>query len=150
LGDAHPPKEAPAPAWRDREAIIKAVSCLVLGMVLSIILLLLMMQSSDRGQVLFAVLMSFVLGVTAAHQVFPTPLRVVALVIPAATAVVFYLLFGCTSVGGVPDAWTRVQPYAYALPIDWMTVGEGGALLGYWVSQRIHEIRHFEKAQKGN
>jgi hypothetical protein len=43
-----------------------------------------------------------------------------------------------------------VQPYAYALPIDWMTVGEGGALLGYWVSQRIHEIRHFEKAQKGN
>jgi len=147
---------APAPAQSgsgrrrgNRDLLARSIACLLLGMLIAVILLLLLMRSGDRGQALFALLMSFVVGVMVAHQVFPSPYSVVAWTMPVATAIVFYVLFALSSMSGSSNAWTRVPFYAYALPIDWMTVGAGGALLGFWISQRIHEIRHFEKLEDG-
>ena len=42
----------------------------------------------------------------------------------------------------------RVPLYARALPLDWLTAGSAGALLGYWLSARVHELKLLEKLQE--
>ena len=67
---------------------------------------------------------------------------------PVPAGVLFYLLASLSSGPGKEQAWIDVPKYAkyaQALPIDWITFGSGGAILGFWISERIHEMRHFEK-----
>ncbi len=115
------------------------------GVLLSIVLLLLIVQSAQRGQILFGLLASFFVGFLVAHQLIPANHVMLAPAGAAAVAVVVYIL-GATSVtGDSPQSWMSVPLYARALPIDWMTFGAGGGVLGYWVSERIHEARHYTK-----
>ena len=37
--------------------------------------------------------------------------------------------------------------YARVLPIDWLTFGIGGGLLGHWLSSRMHEAKHIEEKE---
>jgi hypothetical protein len=138
----------PAAAGQHRgrpQQLARCAYCLLLGVFGSAVLLLLLMQSGERGQTLFAVLISFVLSSLVAHQVFPSCSSAVAWATPVVTGVMFYALASASLSGVPPDAWAKTPFYAYALPVDWMTAGGGGALLGFWTSQRIHEFRHFEK-----
>ena len=116
-----------------------------LGMMVALVCLMLLMRSADRGQILFALLASFFLAVLIAHQMFATHCTILAWVLPLVTGVVLYSLAAFTTIDNGSLAWMQVPAYARALPIDYLTVGCGGAVLGHWVSQRVHEMRTVEK-----
>ncbi len=115
------------------------------GVLIAIVLLLLFIRSADRGQILFGLLGSFFIGYLVAHQLIPANHVLLAPVGAAAVAVVLYVLGAGSIVGSNPQSWMSAPFYARALPIDWMTFGAGGGVLGYWVSERIHEARHYNK-----
>jgi hypothetical protein len=112
-------------------------------------LVIILLRTSDRGQIIFALLVSNFLAMLLAHQFFPSPYSIIAWMAPMLIGVLFYCLAAMSSIHYGVNAWTQVSPYAGALPIDWMTAGAGGGVLGHWISQRIHELRHFEKQEKG-
>jgi hypothetical protein len=114
-------------------------------------LVFVLLQSPDRGQVLFALLAATFVGMFVAHQVMAVPCGIVAWVVPLGLAMGMYALSSRFDVGTEPQAWTTVPFYARALPIDWMTAGLGGGFLGYWLSERLHESKALEeiKARSG-
>lgn len=124
--------------------------CMGLGLVVSVVLVLVLLRSPDRGQVIFSLLAANLLGVLVAHQVFPARTTVAAWLAPMLVGMAFYVLAAVSSIHSGPNAWASVDLTATALPIDWMTAGAGGGVLGYWISERIHELKHFENQEKGN
>ncbi len=134
-----------------RQRLQLAGLCMALTAAVSVALLMLLMQSDARGQVLFALLGSFTLAAAIAHQAYPTRLVGGILLLPIVIGIGFYLLgmFASGSPEGTHNAWMRVPTYAHALPLDWITAGVGGAGLGFWISSRIHELRHMEKKEQG-
>ena len=120
--------------------------CLGLGLVVALVLLMLLMRSSDRGQILFALLAAFLSASAIAHQVFPTPHSIVVWGMPMLVAIGLYALAAFTA-GHGEGAWIGLPKYAGALPVDWLTAGCGGALIGYWISERIHELRHIQRGE---
>jgi hypothetical protein len=126
------------------ELLKRLASCVAMAGVIACALLLTLMQSDDRGQTIFAVLVSFTVAVLIAHYTTPSPYPLVAWVLPLGLGTAFYLLGAMTQTGASPQDWTAVPRYAHALPIDWMTFGIGGGLLGYWFSARLHEAKHIE------
>jgi len=130
---------------KNRKAILVCTaSCLTATILYSSILLMLLMQSAERGQIIFALFASFLLATIIAHQQFATRFSVAAWSAPLITGIVFYMLAIAASGDVEANVWTRVQLFARALPIDWMTAGGAGAVLGYWISERVHELRHLE------
>ncbi len=126
---------------------LMSLYCLGLGLLVGVILLLLLMRSPERGQIIFALLASFSIAAVVAHQVFPTPYSVVVWVVPLVSAVGFYVL-AAVSAGNGNWVWMDMGNYARALPVDWLTAGCGGAIIGYWISERIHELRHIERSEE--
>lgn len=131
-----------------RKAMWEALQSLALALVLSGALLHITLQSGARGQILFSLAASFAVGVFIAHQCFPTPYSIVAWCLPLVAALFFYALAAAAPVPATVQGWTHVAPFGRVLPIDWLTAGGGGAVLGYWLSWRIHELRLIEKGQK--
>lgn len=105
--------------------------------------LFLLMRSPDRGQVLASVGLCGLLGVLTASLVRPTPLALPLAAMPLLSGALHCLLGALRTPSG-PDAWVRAADMTRALPVDWLTVGVGGALAGYWVASRLHETKHFE------
>lgn len=147
-------RDAGKRAW-DRPMFFRCLACGVTGALLAVLPLLLLMQSAERGQVLFALLGSFLLAALLAHQRFPAPYSVVAILMATFTAVAFYTTAAVATAGleaGV-NVWMlapvhsgpSVLPYAAPLPLDWVTAGGGGAVIGFWISERIHEMRYVEE-----
>jgi hypothetical protein len=140
---------AAGPAGRRtrRSALVGAAQCLGAAMALAVVLLVLLLRSPDRGQIIFAVFASFALGFLIAHQFLPAALPLVAWVVPLIVGAGFYVL-AAVQVGAVPpEKWMTVPAYARVLPVDWLTAGGGGALLGYLISSRIHEARHLDEQE---
>ncbi|MCK4600926.1 MAG: hypothetical protein KAU28_00570, partial [Phycisphaerae bacterium] len=54
-----------------REMLLRSAACMVLGVLVAVTLLVLIMQSTDRGQVIFAILISFLLASLIAYQLIP-------------------------------------------------------------------------------
>ena len=128
-------------------AVFRAVGFVIVGMAVGAALLAVLAQSADRGQILFALVASFVLGSLIAQQTFPTPYGIIAWAVPMLTALIVYWCAGSISASVATSDWTRVPLYGRALPVDWLTAGGGGALLGHWISARIHEQRHLPDEQ---
>ena len=126
----------------------RCLNFMLLALIVAIVLLMLLMRSADRGQILFALLGGSAIAVVVAHQVFPAPYSIVAAAVPVLVAVLFYALAALTSIDGSAQAWIDVPLYARALPVDWLTAGAGGAVLGYWISARIHESRLMEQLEE--
>jgi hypothetical protein len=126
------------------ELLKRLVSCLAMAGVIACALLLALMKSDERGQTIFAVLLSFTVAVWIAHYTTPSPYPLVAWVLPLVLGVAFYLRGATFQIAGSPQDWKTVESYTQALPIDWMTFGIGGGLLGYWFSARLHEGKHIE------
>ena len=124
-----------------RVTIVRGVACAALAGAVAVIVLLLLMRSADRGQIIFALVASFTVGVFAGQQAFPTSHGLVALVLPMFIAVGFYAVAWLVATPGQAADWSKVSVLFRALPVDWLTAGGGGALLGFWASQRVHEFR---------
>jgi hypothetical protein len=118
------------------KAFRRGAACLGLGVIVGVLLVLLLMQSDQRGQILFSLFAGFTVAALAAQHVFPTRAMFVAWLMPIATAVVFYLLAVL-----IPG---EIRPQFEALPIDWITAGCSGALLGFWIAGRMRESRIFD------
>ena len=142
-----PPADPTAEPEAKQKSMLRNAGFFGVGLLLSVVLLLLLMRSADRGQILFAMLVSFLVGVLVAHQAFPTRHGILMWGIPLASAVILYTLAGQSAIAGDPRGWMHVPDYSRALPVDWLTAGNGGAVLGYWISERIHEARHIEKQE---
>lgn len=126
-----------------------AAGCAGLTFVISVVAMFLLMQSGDRGQVIFALFASFLVGSLAGHQLVPTRWGAVLPATPLAAAVLFYALAAYASIAvPSPQAWMAIPKYAQALPIDWLTAGSGGAVVGYWISSRLHELRLMEALEE--
>lgn len=137
----------PASARRSRhrlvtQVLLRALCCLGLGVPIAIAMVLLVMQSSDRGQTIFALVVSFFVAALVAYQTFPVRSSLPAMAMVVLSAVAIYALAGAMSISGTHGAWMGVKSFAHALPIDWLTAGGGGAVLGYWVSSRAKEARY--------
>jgi hypothetical protein len=146
LGPEGMPFVSPGQEAKSRKtALVCTISCLAATVLYSSILLMLLMRSSHRGQIIFALFASFLLATLIAHQQFATRFSLAAWAAPLVTGIVFYMLAMASSGNTGTNIWIEVQPFARALPIDWMTAGAGGSVLGYWISERIHELRHIER-----
>ncbi len=136
-----------SPLALGRPAIQQSVFCFVLELAIAAVLLLALMRSAQRGQVLFGLFASSFLAILIANQIFPSPYGPTAWVVPIILGICFYALGAISAIAKPPQGWIEVSFYARALPIDWLTAGCGGAMLGYWVSARIHEIHRIERAE---
>ena len=123
-----------------------------LGLIVSVVLLKVLLQSPQRGQILFSLAASFTVGTLVANQVFYTPYSLFAWVTPALAGIFFYTLAAIAPAHAAPtQSWlalTLPGNPAVALPIDWLSVGAGGSVLGFWISCRLHELRILEKREK--
>ncbi len=113
---------------------------LFVNALISIILLSLLLRSSQRGQILFALFASFLLGTLAANHFFPRSRSIVSWIVPVLVGIVYYAL-AANTVGGSVEGWIDVPNYGYVLPIDWVTAGSAGSALGYWIIARMRELR---------
>ncbi len=122
----------------------RSAACLAGGTFLAIILLLILMRSGERGQVLFAIFCSSMLAVLVVHKLLPTPWLSVAWIMPLLVGLIFSLLSATAVIGDDTLAWLSVPLYGLALPIDWVAGGGAGSMVGYWTSTRIHELQIIE------
>ncbi len=128
----------------NREAWTAVFSCLAITIAVSAVLLLIFLQSGQRGQVIYSVLVSFTLAALIAHQAYPVPFSVIPLAAPILLGSAFYILAAAAIKDVSHGAWMTVPLYANVLPIDWITLGCGGVMLGFWISSRVHENRYLE------
>ena len=124
-----------------RQALRICLYSLALSVAIAMVVLLLLLRSPDRGQIVFAVAGSMFVGTLVANQAFPAPSALPAAVLPVICAVALYAVAAFKCAGGV-DAWMNVPLYGRVLPVDWVIAGGAGAVFGYWVSARLHESRH--------
>ena len=136
---------APRPGSQaDRPGLSQWLGFAALELLVSGGLILLLMQSSQRGQIVFALVASFAVAVIVARRAFPLRCSPITWLMPLVVSIVLYVLAAVSSIPGVGEAWTNVPAYSRALPVDWLTVGGGGAVLGYWISERLDEARALE------
>lgn len=135
-------------AAKRREIIKRYAWSLLLGIALALVLVLLLMRSADRGQILFGLLAGFGVAAAVANYVFPVSGGSIFLVMPMLTAVLFYALAGATYVPDPPQGWINVPLYAHPLPIDWLAAGGAGAVLGYFISARIRQLHGIERHEE--
>lgn len=134
----------------------RCLACVAVASLIAVLLLMALMRSADRGQIIFALVASFTVAVFVGHQLFPQPYALVIWALPMVIAVVFYAIAWAVApaAGHVTD-WAKVNMLFRALPIDWLAAGGGGALLGFWASQRVHEYRlvhhhHEQEKEQGD
>ncbi|MDY7009797.1 MAG: hypothetical protein SVV80_03490 [Planctomycetota bacterium] len=126
--------------------VMHAAGAVIMELAIAMLLLVITFRSTDRGQVAFALAASFFVSALAAHQIFPIRTVVPLWFGPILMAVlVFALGWAGSNAGGVGPAWqsalisARNLPLRAALPVDWMALGAGGAVAGFWISSRMHE-----------
>jgi len=126
---------------QETPSLKRLLGCLAISAVVSALMLMALLQSADRGQILFAVFAAFLLGALVGHQVSPSRFGLAAWVLPTLFGLGAMLL---AAVSSVPDAWRDVPLYAHVLPVDWVIVGSAGSITGLWLSSRWHEARYLE------
>jgi hypothetical protein len=128
--------------------LLSAVRCMGLSLAMAVVLVLLLSQSDQRGQIIFAVFVACGVAVLVAHQMSPTPQSIVAWSMPMLLGIILYILAAMSSVDSGANAWISVKYFAQALPVDWLTAGAGGGALGYWISERLYELKHIERQEQ--
>lgn len=116
-----------------RLALQQGLGHLAIGLGVTVVLAGVLLQSTLRNQVLFALLGSTFVGVMAANHFLPLRSILTAWALPLLAAVLWY---GLGMVTG-----SLAQPVSRALPIDWIAAGTAGALLGSFTTGRLRETR---------
>ncbi len=122
-------------------------ACVALELCIAMLLLVCMFRTPDRGQIAFALAASFMLAALATHQLLPVRVALPFWLAPVLLALVVYLFAPDSFPPGTGPGWRQVEmvaramPMRAALPIDWLSLGAGGAVAGYWLSRRIHQTR---------
>lgn len=100
---------------------------------IALIMLAVLMQSEMKGQVLVACFVSFLVSTTLAYLAFPrVPILALLLTVPLTAAIGYW--YGA---GRVPSYPGHAGFFAMrALPIDYITAGIPGAILGYYGAYR--------------
>ncbi len=129
-----------------RDTAVRGVLGFLISTTAAAIVVLMLLRSPERGQILFALFAGCFLGVFLSQRIVPTRANVTAWATPAVLGVLLYVLAAVSSVGTGPGAWMSVKPYARILPIDWITAGLGGAMLGHWEDLRMREVRYIEES----
>ena len=129
-----------------RDTAIRGLLGFMISVTGSAIVVFLLLRSPERGQVLFALFAGCFLGVFFSQRIVPTRTNVTAWATPAVMGVLLYVLGAISSFGVGRGAWMDVAFYARALPIDWMTAGLGGAMLGHWEDLRMREARYIDES----
>jgi hypothetical protein len=119
-----------------RRRFQQGLSHLVIAWGGAVVMVFVLLQSTLRNQVLFSLAGAMFMGVMLACHFVPMRSVVVAWVLPVLTGVAVY---GLGALSG-----SLAQPMFRALPIDWILAGSAGALLGYFTSDRLREIRLVE------
>jgi hypothetical protein len=122
--------------------------CFLLCLAISAGMVWMLARSADRGQLLFALTAGNFLASLIAYQAFPSRLSWAAWAAPVATGVGFYVLAAVGAPQAGQSAWMAVDACYQALPIDWVTAGLGGSILGYWVSSRMHEAKFLDRCEE--
>lgn len=136
---------------KDKNSGLTLLAAMAMELAIAVILLVCTFRSSDRGQVAFALAGSFLLGALASHQVFPVRFSLPFWLGPILMALGVYVLAPDPTVLGAGPAWfnelmvASSMPLRAALPMDWLSLGGGGAVAGYWISRRIHQARIHEQ-----
>jgi len=128
-----------------RKKLLASLACVGMTVVIAAVLVPVLMRSSLRGQIVFAVLASSTVAVLIAHQIQPAPVGMLIWLAPVGVGVLYYVL-GAIWVGD--GGWMGIRVQAQALPIDWVAAGGGGATLGYWISARMHEVKLLEQEEE--
>jgi hypothetical protein len=131
----------------------RSLASAALALLIALVAVMVLLQSSRRGQVLLATLAAFALAAWIADRMLPAPHKEAYLLAPLAAAIIFYALASVGSYSSRPEDWINVPMYARALPVDWLTAGCGGAMLGCWTGQRMAEakiLEHPAEEQKGH
>jgi len=127
-----------------RDTAVRGVLGFMISLTAVAIIVFLLLRSPERGQILFALFAGCFLGVFIGQKVVPTRTNITAWAVPVVLGAALYLLAALSAVGSGQGAWMEVRLYAQALPIDWMTAGLGGAMLGHWEDLRMREVRYVE------
>jgi hypothetical protein len=127
-----------------RDTAVRGVLGFMVSLTASAIIVLVLLRSPERGQILFALFAGCFLGVFLGQKVVPTQTNLTAWAVPVVLGGALYLLAAISAVGSGQGAWMDVRLYAQALPIDWMTAALGGAMLGHWEDLRMREARYIE------
>ena len=141
--DAASPRGQLSPA-KGRSDLPRSLGATGLTIALGMVVVLVLLQSADRGQVIFSVLAGSLLASLAANRFSPPGRSFFVWLAPMAMGILFYTLGLASSTGASGGNWTNVPLYAQALPIDWLTAGSGGAALGCWFSQRATEASRID------
>ena len=126
--------------------LARLAGCLLLQLAISVLMLVVTFRSSERGQIAFALLSSFFVAAWAAHQAFPARNTLLCILLPLGMGLAVTLL-GAAYLDETAPAWYhalrmgRGMPIRSALPVDWLSLGCGGAVAGIWLSRRMHEDR---------
>jgi hypothetical protein len=86
------------------------------------------------------------LGVFVGQKFAPTQTNLAAWAVPVSLGLFLYILAAASSVHSGRGAWMDVEKYFRVLPIDWLTAGLGGGMLGHWEDLRMREARHIEES----
>ncbi len=122
----------------------------VLTLVGGLVLLVITLQSTDRGQIIFALAASFGLSALLMNQLLPTRVGAPAWISPMVAGILLYVLAAIAGTSDTPNGWINYPVYARILPLDWFGAGCGGAVTGFWISMRMHESRILENLSSPN
>ena len=139
------PDEPSTSAASGKTAGQALISCIAVVVGVSIAMLISLMRSADRGQIIFAMVASFFLAFLLAGQLFPSRYAVLGWLLPLAAGVASYAIAAISALPEGPQSWVSTSMYARALPIDWIAAGGAGAALGEWISRRVHRARILEQ-----
>ena len=120
-----------------RAAAVAGVGFILVAAVVAMAVLVVVLQSNQRKQVAFALVLAFGAAAAAGHRTFGLRREWVALLPPLVVALVLYALGMVAQYPPTSLAWTAAPMHARPLPVDWLTFGAGGSLLGLWISQRL-------------
>ena len=132
---------------RARGELQRRAACAGVTVIIAVVLLSLLMRSTDRKQVLFAVFVGFLVAGLISRLLFPTACSIVIWIAPVVVGAGAYAMAAFTtgSLGRSSIDWLQAPHLALALPIDWIAVGGCGAVLGAWLAARHNENKLLEE-----
>ena len=140
--DADPRKGKKKRTGRWSSSAANIAACMIIELAIAIMILTITFKSIESGQVAFSLAMSFFVAALIAHHMFPVEKSWAYWIPPLVVGAAVLSLGGIVVRGGGPE-WHQAVivakglPLRAALPIHWLALGCGGAMLGLWVAQRM-------------